>query len=567
MHDEWSVNMKHIKKYSIMFSLSLRFIAAQCEFDVCLLVSEFDGNTIEIEYESNTDLYGFQFDVTGTLLDDNAAMPGSIAIENNFEIENNSNTVLGYSISGGIIPTGSGTLASLHATQVSADEICIINLSTVNTAIENTSNNGSDCIQIESGPSFHFELQTGNNLISFPGIPFTTNTEELMNSLETQCGNQVGFLVGQGVGHFQLYEGTWNGNLNYVTPFSGYWINVSSVCSWELQLADGLSDGCIDYVVSGGNNLISYVGLDGVGSLDALGQNIDSSTPYFGNLDEHFNFIITEGRGSFNYCSGEGESCWSGNLNEVYLGKGYWINIGLNNYPYEVMRWNIGNGCDEPTAGLTRQSGNSNSVSNIPNDLQFTQSTEQAFYIIKELPIADEGDMILAYCENTHVGTAIWEGPSTPVPVMGRDLSPQTEGFCELGEKPEFILLKTESSQLTALEGEIAGFENLGVHKTNLTLPEKEIIPGQFMLFQAYPNPFNSETTVSFSIPGLGPQQNVTVEIYDLKGQYLMTLFNGTLNPGDHTVKWEAKAFPSSVYFVRMQAEEFQAQIKLQLIK
>lgn len=55
--------------------------------------------------------------------------------------------------------------------------------------------------------------------------------------------------------------------------------------------------------------------------------------------------------------------------------------------------------------------------------------------------------------------------------------------------------------------------------------------PGQFTLFQAYPNPFNLTTTIHFS---LARRQHVTLRIFDVVGQELSTLMDGLLDTGEH---------------------------------
>ena len=51
------------------------------------------------------------------------------------------------------------------------------------------------------------------------------------------------------------------------------------------------------------------------------------------------------------------------------------------------------------------------------------------------------------YNNDILVGSVDYTGEYTPIPVMGRDMSPQTEGFCEIGE----ILQSSYSGQIQAI--------------------------------------------------------------------------------------------------------------------
>lgn len=179
--------------------------------------------------------------------------------------------------------------------------------------------------------------------------------------------------------------------------------------------------------------------------------------------------------------------------------------------------------------------------------------------------------MILAFCNNTNVGTAVWDGDYTPVPVMGRDYSPNTEGFCEVGENPEFKMLNDDKANLIPLTGDIAGIENLGVNKTSLTALPEETIPTGYSIQAAYPNPFNPATTISFSVTVEEMQRDVSsrhnsamyLHAFDINGRHVQTLINDNMNHGHNSIQWDA----SGIYFARLTVGDHQSQIKLQLIK
>jgi hypothetical protein len=75
------------------------------------------------------------------------------------------------------------------------------------------------------------------------------------------------------------------------------------------------------------------------------------------------------------------------------------------------------------------------------------------------------------------------------------------------------------------------------------------LAPNLLTLSQAYPNPFNASTTISYLLPETSP---VRVEIYDILGRHVATLFKGEQSQGQHNVVWNAPGQKSGVYFCRV---------------
>jgi hypothetical protein len=75
--------------------------------------------------------------------------------------------------------------------------------------------------------------------------------------------------------------------------------------------------------------------------------------------------------------------------------------------------------------------------------------------------------------------------------------------------------------------------------------------PKTFALEQNYPNPFNPSTKINFS---LAVDSKVTLKIFDVLGQEVMTLINSDLVAGSYTVNLNAESLNSGVYFYRIEA-------------
>ena len=89
-------------------------------------------------------------------------------------------------------------------------------------------------------------------------------------------------------------------------------------------------------------------------------------------------------------------------------------------------------------------------------------------------------------------------------------------------------------------------------------------VPVQIALKQNYPNPFNASTMIRYELP---LQSEVRIEIYDLMGRQVTILEDGLKQVGYHRVAWQGAAFPSGVYFYRLQAGDYTESKKMVLLK
>lgn len=88
--------------------------------------------------------------------------------------------------------------------------------------------------------------------------------------------------------------------------------------------------------------------------------------------------------------------------------------------------------------------------------------------------------------------------------------------------------------------------------------------PAQFELKQNFPNPFNPNTTIKFSIAKKG---EVSLVIFDALGRKVSELANGVMNAGDYSFDFNAEKLSSGVYFYRLSTEGFQSTKKMLLVK
>lgn len=89
-------------------------------------------------------------------------------------------------------------------------------------------------------------------------------------------------------------------------------------------------------------------------------------------------------------------------------------------------------------------------------------------------------------------------------------------------------------------------------------------IPTTFNLSQNYPNPFNPTTEIQYSIPKSGI---VTLKVYNILGQEVMTLVNQQQTTGSYKVDFNASNLASGIYMYRLQSGNYTLTKKMVLLK
>ena len=130
----------------------------------------------------------------------------------------------------------------------------------------------------------------------------------------------------------------------------------------------------------------------------------------------------------------------------------------------------------------------------------------------------------------------------------------------------EFVIIKSAGNlSLDDIELSVADINGDLLYLTHSNSGEiYQSGPHVFGLGALYPNPFNPSTEVSFSLP---MDAHVKLSVYDLRGQEVAKIFEGSQSVGQHSYTWDASDLSSGVYYVRLQSGNMVASQKALLVK
>ncbi|MDC3032097.1 choice-of-anchor D domain-containing protein, partial [Bacteroidota bacterium] len=341
-------------------------------------------------------------------------------------------------------------------------------------------------------------LKAGWNLISSNKIPLNNTMQDIFGDLIP--GNLV-YVTGFNQGS-SLYNPNGLPFLNTLTQFDqgyGYWVKVNQADTLRIIGNNIPSNSKIN--LNAGWNLSGYM-------------NPASSTPqqYLGDLISANNLL---------YCTGfdQGTQLFNPNglpflntLNTMQRPFGYWIKV---NNPVGSSQYR-----------LTNESGN-------------YFSPEYMFINGKMNLDGFDGNTINVYNSNNDKLAemlVLKEGYLMTTPIYGDD--PQTsysEGFI----KGENLIFELNGM---IFESDITFEPNMELKQINLEFDENSV-------WNIYPNPTNSLSTISFDVNG---ETNVSVKVFDLSGKLLDIVVDGNYNIGNHSLEWNPINYDKGVYIFKI---------------
>jgi hypothetical protein len=90
------------------------------------------------------------------------------------------------------------------------------------------------------------------------------------------------------------------------------------------------------------------------------------------------------------------------------------------------------------------------------------------------------------------------------------------------------------------------------------------LLPRQFVLHANYPNPFNPTTTIQYDLRNAA---KIRLDVYDVLGRNVATLFDGMQTAGVHLATFDGKNLASGIYYYRLKTDESVQVRKMLLLK
>ncbi len=206
---------------------------------------------------------------------------------------------------------------------------------------------------------------------------------------------------------------------------------------------------------------------------------------------------------------------------------------------------------------------------------------DRAMISIDSFTMSSAVDTLITASFEGDVGQARFSmriGPGTGQP----DIPPDSYYFGDLWGTANDSL--TGSTSITAISDSMALIlDSAGQHipvwspepidismatEADVSPDEKDIQP-VFGLEQNRPNPFNSNTTISFSVARSG---HVRVDVYNILGQLVRALVDGEFDAGPHTISWDGRdaagrMMASGIFFYKLVTPEYSAVRKMVMLK
>ena len=415
------------------------------------------------------------------------------------------------------------------------------------------SNQGSAYISLVGSLSIDQDiaLTNGWNIISFNVTPDDVDMSNILAGLINENSLvKVQSETGAAMEYVSFLQ-TWTNNIGDMANTEGYYVKVNQATT--VSTSGSLVNVPLDISLSNGWNIISYPtgnGQDALAALDALITEgslvkVQSET---GAAIEYISFLNT----------------WNNTIGDFEPGEGYYVKVNQAttltiNEGSETSRIISMNDRLDPMHFQPSHVGNPY----MPMNLYITDATIDGKPISHGMEIGIfDGDVCVCSAVFTESLESKESYLSLPVS-MDDPTTWNKDGFVSGNEIK--IRIFDGSNELEASSDGFA-FEQFG---TQFMSVDVRIIPDMYVLHANYPNPFNPSTTVSYDLALDG---EVSLTVYNMRGEIMSTLVSGHQHAGSHEVTWNGMTdagneAASGVYFFKLEANDFVQINKAVLIK
>ena len=375
----------------------------------------------------------------------------------------------------------------------------------------------------------HIPLNIGWNLVSSYVQP--DDHENIRGLMAELVEDDLLIILKNGNGQFYSPAYDYNNIPGWYVD-EGYQILVRGECVLRLEGMSVVQDHPIQ--LREGWQIVSYLPRFPVDAVIALSGIVD-----------HL-IIAKDGRGNFYLPD------WDfSNMGEMQRGQGYYLNVDADcELIYQIE--------EDDRIGSAGQ--RYESVYDTPGSLPVHAVTGEnmSLLVVESIPPlllqggSKGGSEIGIFAGGQLVGSGVLQDGVCGIAVWGDDpMTDKIDGALE-GQELEIRLVDENGSYQT-------DFEILcgkSVYQTNsfcvVKLNSTTEIPSEFGIVDVYPNPFNSTTRITYSLPAAAM---VELKLFDLTGREVVTLINDSKQPGTHTTTLTASNLPAGLYLVRMKDE------------
>ncbi len=433
--------------------------------------------------------------------------------------------------------------------------------------------NGSASYHLQAYPVItqNIPLAEGWNIVSFNVVSNQPNVASVFSPLVND--NQLVKVQNESGLAFEYLStlNQWINQINEVQSTEGYYVKVNN--NTNLSSTGYHTPTPLTIPLSEGWNLIAYPYLNQQQAMPLLETLISNNSLVkimneSGQAIEHLPIIG-----------------WVNELQHFNAGKGYAIKVAQNTnlvYPAESTTANImvSQLKDNP---IQRKQANHKEIAAKNPHFQKAWSGN-GYKHFNLYVLADDylnaqlsaGDEIAVYDEDVCVGThAVSETDSYFSIICSMKDNDETVNGYTPGNQYSLRIFKNQTEYDTIEYVKISGddFYSAGgttlLRVSNMLSADDLSLPKVTAIQSIYPNPFNPETTVQYS---LHKADRVEIEIYNIKGQKVKTLINEQQNAGHYQVSWQGKdsngkSVASGMYFCRLKTTSKTLTRKMMLIK
>ena len=101
-------------------------------------------------------------------------------------------------------------------------------------------------------------------------------------------------------------------------------------------------------------------------------------------------------------------------------------------------------------------------------------------------------------------------------------------------------------------------------YEGSLGFKNQHITPGDFIVYNLFPNPFNSSTTIKIHS---GESQTITIQTFDVYGREIDIIKDKHISAGNTEIQWAGNNYSSGVYFLKISNPSYYSYKKLVLVK